>query len=113
MTSIEGTVDKLAAKVDGMDSRTSEAERMSQKAIQGVAIALSVSDPVLVNGDVFGVRINYGTFDGQGAVGLSMQGILTRDLFGNGETLALGGGIGVGLNDHSVGGRVGLQLSWK
>ena len=68
---------------------------------------------MLVNGDVFGVRVNYGNFEGHNALGFSALGVLTRDLFGQGTTLAVGGGIGVGFEDRSVGGRVGVQLSWK
>ena len=110
---LESRVDQYGAKVDGMDSRVTHAEQASQKALQGVAVALSVSDPVLMNGDVFGMRVNYGHFEGQSALGFSAMGVLGRNVFGHGETLAIGGGLGFGLNDHSVGGRVGLQLSWK
>ena len=96
-----------------MDSRVSQAERTSLKALQGVAVALSVADPILPSGDVFGLRINYGNYEGQGAIGFSAIGVLTRDLFGTGTSLAMSGGIGVGFNDRSAGGRVGMQLSWK
>ena len=82
-------------------------------ALEGVAVALSLADPVLTTGDSFALRANWGNFEGHNALGISMIGVLDRNLFGGGETLAIGGGVGVGLNDGSVGGRVGLQLSWK
>ena len=113
MDGVESRVDQIGTKFNGVDERISGAEKMSERAMQGVAIALSLSDPTLLNGDVFGLKVNYGHFDGHSALGVSAMGLLTRDLFGHGETLAISGGLGFGMNDHSVGGRVGLQLTWR
>ena len=52
-------------------------------------------------------------FSTRPGIGITALGVLDRNVFGGGETLALGGGVGVGLDDGNVGGRVGLQLSWK
>ena len=43
---------------------------------------------------------------------LTAAGVLDRNLFGNGETLAIGGGFGWG-EGGNVGGRLGMQLTWK
>jgi hypothetical protein len=59
------------------------------------------------------MRLNFGSFNGENALGMSVLGILDRNLLGYGETIAVGGGLGIGLSDGSVGGRVGVQLSWK
>ena len=82
-------------------------------ALEGVAVALSLVDPVLVDGASAGVRVGWGTYGGENAIGVSALGVLTRDAFGGGEALAIGGGVGVGLDDGNVGGRLGVQLTWK
>ena len=59
------------------------------------------------------MRVNWGTYGGENALGLTALGVLDRNAFGGGETLSIGGGVGVGLDDGNVGGRVGMQLTWK
>ena len=113
ITALENTVAGVDDRLQSMDQRVTRAEQTAQTAIEGVAVALSLADPVLTGGDSFGIRVNWGHFDGHSAIGLSMMGVLDRNLFGGGETLAIGGGIGVGLADGATGGRIGLQLSWK
>jgi trimeric autotransporter adhesin len=87
-------------------------EQKADRAIEGVAISLAVADPILRGNEVFGMRVNWGQYSGQQALGASVMGVLDQNVFGNGEKLAISGGFGVGLENHHVGGRVGLQLTW-
>jgi hypothetical protein len=38
--------------------------------------------------------------------------VLAHDIFSDGDRLSMSGGIGYGVQDKNLGGRVGLQLSW-
>jgi hypothetical protein len=109
---VEASLSDYRAEVATYSGRIDRAERMSSVAMEGVAVALSIADPVLLSGDTFGLRVNWGNFEGRNAIGISTMGLLSVNAFGGGEKLSVGAGIGVGLGDASVGGRAGLQLSW-
>jgi hypothetical protein len=85
----------------------------------GVAISLSATPPVLANGEKFGMRFGWGTFDGANAVGMSVIGVVGQSVFSKGDRLALDGGVGFGFGNFMgyrenavVGGRAGMQLTW-
>lgn len=104
---------ELSDKVGTFDQRITNATERADKAMEGVAVALSLADPVLANGDSLGIRVSWGTYGGENAIGTSIMGVVSNNTFGNGETLSIAGGVGVGLSDGNVGGRVGVQLTWK
>ena len=99
-------------RVNGFDSRITSVEKNTEKALDGVALAIALADPVLAGDAVFGIRGNWGAFDGRNAWGVSEIGILDKNVFGGGETLGLAGSIGA-MEHGDVGGRVGLQMTWK
>jgi chromosome segregation ATPase len=107
------TVGGFDSRITGAEQTAARAENKADKALEGVAVALSLQDPVLANGDSFGVRMNWGMYGGENALGMTALGVLDRNAFGDGETLSFGGGIGVGLDDGNVGGRLGMQLTFK
>ena len=72
---------------------------------------MPVPDPVLLAGDTFGIRMNWGQFEGHNAIGLSALGVLDRNFLGINTSLALAGGVGLSTYDFSVGTRLGLQLT--
>jgi hypothetical protein len=76
---------------------------------EGVAVAMSANGPDLVTNESFGLSLQWGGFEGAGALGGGMTGVIHR-----GETyrMALTGGIGVGLDEGTVGGRAGGQITW-
>jgi len=43
---------------------------------------------------------------------LSAAGVLAHDIFSEGDRLSISGGIGYGVQEKQLGGRVGLQMSW-
>ena len=77
---------------------------------QGVAIAMSLQNPVLTGSDRFGVAVNFGDFAGNNAVGASAVGIIGQNMFGAGEKFGLTGGFGV--SNNQAAGRVGMQVTW-
>jgi len=79
---------------------------------EGVAIALALQNPDLVGNESFGLSVNWGGFDNANALGVAATGVLGRDVFGAGDRLSIAGGVGIGMDDDTVGGRVGAQLSW-
>src|SRR5262249_55953485 len=84
-----------AANKAYVDAGLSAANQRIDKANQGIAIAMSVQNPVLTGGDRFGVAVNWGDFAGNNAVGAAAVGILHPNLFGGGEKFGLTGGFGV------------------
>jgi hypothetical protein len=96
-------------RLDGADKRLDEAE-------SGIALAISMEDPDLVDGERFGVRVNYGNFEGANALSWTFAGVLGRDVFRAGDRIAIGGGFGVGFEENNGddvwGGRVGAQWTW-
>jgi hypothetical protein len=88
------------------------------QAKSGAAVAMALSDPSLRDSEKFGVKINYGGFDGANAVGLSTIGELGKNVLSNGDRLTLSGAVGWGssnvngYNQSVAGGRAGLQLTW-
>jgi hypothetical protein len=62
--------------------------------------------------EIFGLMLNWGTYEQRNAVGLSAAGVLAHDIFSEGDRLSISGGIGYGVQEKQLGGRVGLQMSW-
>jgi len=96
------TWDKLSSGVQDRIDENSE----------GVAIALALQNPDLVGNESFGISVNWGGFESSSAIGIAAAGVLGRDIFGAGDRLAIAGGVGFGIDEDTVGGRVGAQLSW-
>jgi hypothetical protein len=96
------TFDKLAPEV------RDEFETLSD----GVAIALALQNPDLTGIESFGISVNAGFYEDSTALGIAAMGVLSRDLFGGGERLAISGGVGFGSEGDNVGGRVGAQITW-
>lgn len=89
----------------------------------GVAIAMAVETPELATGEKFGIRLGWGGFDSfqsdANAVGASAIGVLGRNLFVQGDRLALDAGVGWGWSEFQdydqsgvIAGRAGLQFTW-
>jgi len=95
-----------------VDSRDALLNDRIKDVRDGVAIALAVQTPDLVAGEKFGVSVNFGTYDGSNAIGVGLQGVLGKNLFGFGERVALTGGVGFATERDNVGGRAGLQFTW-
>lgn len=75
-----------------------------------VAISNALEDPDLVQGEHFGVRVNWGAAGSQSAAGVTGTVVLGESLFG--ETGRLAGSGGIGFTSGRVGGRAGMQLTW-
>ena len=79
---------------------------------------MALSDPTLGGRDRFGVKVNYGTYDGANAMGMSASGLLYSGLFNMKNALTASGAIGYGsasvqgYTKNVVGGDAGLQLTW-
>lgn len=87
------------AYVDGADAKLEE----------GIAVSLALQNPDLVGAETFGLAMNWGNFEGSNAIGISAAGVLGNNLVMPGDRLAIAGGIGFGLDEDTVGGRVGIQ----
>lgn len=96
--------------IGSANQRIDQANQRIDRADQGIAIAMAVQNPVLTNGDRFGVAVNFGDFAGYNAIGATAVGIIGHNVFGGGEKFGLTGGFGVSSNQAA--GRVGVQLTW-
>lgn len=94
----------LASKVDDIDSRV-------QRAFEGASVASALTSPDLVQGEHFGVRVNWGNAGQSNAMGVTGAAVLGEGFMpgGNGR---LAGAAGVAFSGKTVGGNAGLQLTW-
>ena len=86
-------------------------DRGLNKAYEGTAIALAISQPIIGPNQTFAIRAGWGTYESENAFGLSAAGIIGRDWFWSGSTVALDGGVGFGSN-NSVAGKAGITLAF-
>ena len=78
----------------------------------GTAVALAISQPVLLDGQSFAVRGGWGDFQGQNAFGVSAAGVIARNSFGYGSTVTLDAGFGVGTQYSGAGGKAGVTIGF-
>jgi hypothetical protein len=83
----------------------------------GVALALAAPGPDLTGNERFGIGVNYGNYEGTGAVGVGLTGVVLPTV-GQSGRLAVTGGVRYGFSDGRysskdvIGGRVGAQFTW-
>lgn len=104
-TSRIGDIEELLDGPNGVFERLRVLEDSIAETQEGVAIGISMSPPALPDGKSTAVGMNWGTFNGENAMGLS--GITEID-----DTFAVSGAVGVGVSEGAVGGRIGFQASW-
>ena len=80
---------------------------------EGIAVAMALHDPDLVAGEKFGLRLNWGNYEGSNGLALTAAGVLGYNVLSTGDRLAVSGGMGWGIDHSQLGGRVGVQLTWK
>ncbi len=110
--SAEGNrVQDVAAPIAGTDA-TNKAyvDKGLNKAYEGTAIALAISQPVFLPGQTFAMRAGWGDYEGQNAFGVSVAGVVAHNVFGYGSTVSLDGGIGAG--NSSVAGKAGVTVGF-
>ena len=77
---------------------------------EGVAVAMTLDAPYINWQQSFAVGGNWANFEDENALGFMVAGRVTK--FGDTGTFDLAGGVGFGLEQDSVGGRLGGQLAW-
>jgi hypothetical protein len=80
------------------------------KAYEGTAIALAISQPVFLPGQTFAIRGGWGDYEGQNAFGVSAAGVIAHNVLGYGSTVSLDAGIGAG--NSSVAGKAGVTVGF-
>ncbi|QPC91303.1 porin [Mesorhizobium sp. INR15] len=89
-----------AQHVDDTDARIT-------RTFENASIAAALASPDLVEGEHFGVRINWGNAGGSDAVGITGAALLSE---GFGRKLT--GTLGIAFAESAVGGNAGLQFNW-
>jgi hypothetical protein len=73
----------------------------------GSAIAMALQDPYLTGSEHFGFKVNWGTYSGSNALGVTLAGVVAEQA---GTRVTLSGG--AGFTSGNVGGHAGVQFSW-
>lgn len=94
----------LASKVDDIDGRVA-------RAFESASVASALTSPDFVQGEHFGVRVNWGNAGQSNAMGVTGAAVLGEG-FLPGGTGRLTGAAGVAFSGKTVGGNAGLQLTW-
>lgn len=95
-------------KTDGPDGVITGESKMLEEArdaTEGVALSLALPVATVDQGKTFGAAVNYGTFDGENAIGVG-GAIVAAD------GLTISGAFGLGLGRGTTGGRAGVNYSW-
>lgn len=93
-------------RLDTLDSQVADLGQGLAVNKDGVALAIALGGGVpLMPEQRFTLGVNYGNFDGAGAVGVTGGARLNNNA-------TLNGGLGFGFGTGAVGGRVGMQLAW-
>ena len=105
-------VQDVGAPVNPLDA-TNKAyvDKGLNKAYEGTAIALSLSQPIFTGNQTFAIRAGWGEYESQNAFGLSAAGIIGRDWLWSGSTVALDGGVGFG-SSNTVAGKAGVTFGF-
>ncbi|WP_082434215.1 porin [Devosia sp. A16] len=72
---------------------------------EGVALSLALPTAVVDDGKTFGAAVNFGTFNGENAIGIG-------GAFEAADGLTITGAVGLGLGRGTAGGRAGVNYSW-
>ncbi|TIT79641.1 MAG: hypothetical protein E5W57_06185 [Mesorhizobium sp.] len=92
----------LAAHVDDIDNRIT-------RAFENASISAALAAPDLVQGEHFGLRVNWGNAGDANAFGITGAAVLSEG-FAHGGRLT--GTLGIAFSGNVVGGNAGLQFSW-
>jgi hypothetical protein len=98
----------IANLSSGLNSLNKELQRLDEENdenSEGVAMALAMSMPVLPEWKHAAISANFGHFEGESAFALA--GVVRVD-----DRVAVHGGLGVGLEEGTTGGRVGVSVGW-
>ena len=106
------SISSNANSIAGLQNENQQQQQQINENTEGVAMALALKMPDFVADENFGIRLGYGNFEGSNALGLSVAGVLGRDIVGPGSRLTIHGGIGRGLSEKTVGISAGGQLTW-
>lgn len=77
----------------------------TDKAFEGVAMALAMESPQVDPGKRFGVSLNYGNFEGESAIAGAAKLRFNDNWFGN-------AGVGYGFSSNTVGFKAGVSAQW-
>ena len=106
-------VHDVAAPVVGTDAANKAyVDKGVNKAFEGTAIALAISQPVFMPGQSFAIRGGWGEFKSQNAFGVSAAGVIARDVLGYGSTVVVDAGISAGSAYSQVAGKAGVTLGF-
>ena len=92
----------LAAQVDDIDNRIT-------RAFENASISAALAAPDLVQGEHFGVRVNWGNAGDANAFGITGAAVLSEGFAHGGRLTAT---LGIAFAGRQVGGNAGLQFSW-
>lgn len=106
----KGYVDSQLAAVSGglatLNSKLSDVSNRADRATQGVAMAFAMAGtPTLMPSETFAISGNWGGYEGKS--GLAFGAAYKLD-----ASVQLNGGFAYGVNENTVGGRVGVRMGW-
>ena len=100
-----------AISTNSMDIATLQGESAALRSAvadnsEGIAMALALAGGLSLPGDArFAISGNWGTFEGQNAFAFGAVARVSENMFVN-------GGLGIGVERGTVGGRLGLTIAW-
>lgn len=90
---------------DGIVEGETQLLEQVRDANEGVALSLALPAASVDAGKTFGAAVNFGTFNGESAIGIG-------GAYEAADGLTITGAVGVGLSRGTTGGRAGVNFSW-
>jgi len=99
-------VQNIASAIGNLESRLDRNDRRTDDAVEGVAFSLAMAGTFLPQpGESVRLSGNWGNFEGSNALAFSGAMALSGQTF-------LTAGVGVGLEEDTLGGRAGVSYGW-
>jgi len=92
-------------QLNSLNNQINQAFKKINENTEGIAVAMAMGGLALPDKKAFAISANFGFYDGEQAFGTQAAIRLT-------DTFALTGGVGAGLQQGKVGGRVGFMAAW-
>jgi hypothetical protein len=105
-----GALENLSNNLTTLNQSVAGLQRDVSRLRSGVALAMAAGGvPTVPEGRTFGVFGNIAAYDGHGAFGAGLTGVVYRS---QAYEIQAHGSIGVGFDNNDVGGRVGAVMFW-
>ncbi len=102
----------LQYDISALQEDVNSLQNRDKELASGIAIAMSMAQPIFQPGQTIAMRAGWGNFDGTSAASVTAAGVVAKGFLGPTSSLVVDGGVGAGTSVRMVAGRAGLSMGW-